>query len=524
MAHAKSCMIQGTMSNAGKSLLVAGLCRIFARRGYRVAPFKSQNMALNSGVTADGFEMGRAQIMQAEAAGTHPDVRMNPILLKPTSNTGSQVIVMGQPIDTMQAKEYYAFKHTLRKTVREAYDQLASEYDLIFLEGAGSPAEINLKDDDLVNMGMAKMAQAPVLLAGDIDPGGVFAQLYGTIKLLDADEQRYVKGFIVNKFRGDVDILRPGLAPLEKLCGVPCLGVVPYMQLDIDDEDSLAMRLSQAGRHGAAAAAREGAEAATETGNSESRFLDVAVIRLAHLSNFTDFNALERHEAIALRYVSQPQQLGRPDLVILPGTKNTMGDMRWLHESGMARCIQALAQSGTYVLGICGGYQMLGALLSDPDGVEDGGELAGLGLLPLQTVFTADKRLTQTTATVLPLEGPYHALSGKELQGYEIHMGETHPVSGASCPAVMQLHTDPPRLDGGVAGSVLGTYLHGFFDAPQVVDAFVELLAHARGLEWSAAPQADAWNYKQRQYDLLADGMEAALDMDALERIIQAGV
>ena len=309
MAKAKAIMVQGTMSNAGKSLIVAGLCRIFARDGYKVAPFKGQNMALNSAVTQDGLEMGRAQVMQAEAAGIDPDVRMNPILLKPTSDMGSQVIVLGEVLDTMKAADYYAYKANLKSSVQDAFDSLSQDFDIVVIEGAGSPAEINLKTDDLANMGMAKMAQAPVLLVGDIDPGGVFAQLYGTMELLDEDERAMVKGLVINKFRGDVEILRPGLAPLEEMCGVPVVGVVPYTKLDLDDEDSLATRLNQ---------------------HSSEGVLDVAVIRIPHLSNFTDFNAIERHPMMALRYVDKAVELGRPDLVVLPGTKNTLDDLAWL--------------------------------------------------------------------------------------------------------------------------------------------------------------------------------------------------
>ena len=300
---AKAIMIQGTMSNAGKSVLTAGLCRIFKQDGYSVAPFKSQNMALNSFITKEGLEMGRAQVMQAEAAGVEPSVRMNPILLKPNSDTGSQVIVNGEVLGDMRAADYFRYKKRLVPRIMEAYRSLAAEHDIIVLEGAGSPAEINLKSDDIVNMGMARLAGAPVLLAGDIDRGGVFASLYGTVALLEPEERSMVKGTIINKFRGDVEILRPGLSQLEALTSVPVLGVVPWLDLDLDDEDSLSSRFS---------ARRAGAP------------LDVAVVRLPRISNFTDFNALERHPAVGLRYVARAEELGRPDLVILPGTKSTL--------------------------------------------------------------------------------------------------------------------------------------------------------------------------------------------------------
>ncbi len=365
MKKAKSIMIQGTMSNAGKSLLCAGLCRVFHQDGYKVAPFKSQNMALNSFITKEGLEMGRAQVVQAEAAGVEPDVRMNPILLKPTSDVGSQVIVRGQVLSTMPAREYFAYKHKLTPSILEAYDSLAAENDIIVLEGAGSPAEINLKQQDIVNMGMARMAGAPVLLAGDIDRGGVFASLYGTVALLEEEERQRIRGLIVNKFRGDVEILRPGLSMLENLTRVPVVGVVPYLSVDIEEEDSLAARLD----------------------NETPALVDIAVIRLPRLSNFTDFAALERTQGVGVRYVSRAAQLGEPDLIILPGTKNTMGDLRWLRESGLEGAILKKESQGVPILGICGGYQMLGQVLRDPLGVEEGGSLRGLGLLPIETDF-----------------------------------------------------------------------------------------------------------------------------------------
>ena len=500
MAKAKAIMVQGTMSNAGKSLIVAGLCRIFARDGYKVAPFKGQNMALNSAVTQDGLEMGRAQVMQAEAAGIDPDVRMNPILLKPTSDMGSQVIVLGEVLDTMKAADYYAYKANLKSSVQDAFDSLSQDFDIVVIEGAGSPAEINLKTDDLANMGMAKMAQAPVLLVGDIDPGGVFAQLYGTMELLDEDERAMVKGLVINKFRGDVEILRPGLAPLEEMCGVPVVGVVPYTKLDLDDEDSLATRLNQ---------------------HSSEGVLDVAVIRIPHLSNFTDFNAIERHPMMALRYVDKAVELGRPDLVVLPGTKNTLDDLAWLKESGMARCIKALAAQKTPAIGICGGYQMLGEQLHDPYGVEEGGDAEGLGLLPMETTFTTEKRRTRITGKCLDLQGVFAPLSQLDLEGYEIHMGTTT----GSCPASVCLHQqDGDVTDGGQCGNVLGSYLHGFFDAPGICDALARALAQARGISLPELQHKTSQAFKEEQYDLLADTLAAALDMDQVYRILNEGV
>ena len=493
---AKAIMIQGTASNAGKSLLAAGLCRIFKQDGYKVAPFKSQNMALNSAITPDGLEMGRAQVMQAEAAGVAPDVRMNPILLKPTSDVGSQVIVNGIPRGTMKAGDYFKYKKNLIPDVMEAYSSLAEEYDIIVIEGAGSPAEINLKEDDLVNMGMARMAKAPVLLCGDIDRGGVFASLYGTVKLLDQDEQNMIKGLIINKFRGDVEILRPGLTQLEELAGKPVLGVVPMLEVDVDDEDSLSARLSKSGKVG---------------------LVDVAVIRLPRLSNFTDFNPLERMEEVSLRYVGSVGELGHPDLIILPGTKNTMDDLRWLRQSGLEGAILKHAAKGGAVIGICGGYQMLGNTVSDPDGVEGGGTLAGLGLLPSETVFQGEKTRTRVTGTFTQAGGIFAPLAGVAFEGYEIHMGRTE---SAAAPLVQfATQTGEEHTDGLSNGNVWGCYVHGIFDKAGVAEALVNALMKAKGLEGQAA-SVDWQEYAQRQYDKLADGLRASLDMERIYRIL----
>ena len=382
---ARCIMVQGTMSGAGKSLLVTALCRIFRQDGLRVAPFKSQNMALNSFVTRDGLEMGRAQAAQAEAAGLEPDVRMNPILLKPSSDTGSQVIVLGEVRGQYAARDYFRQKRSLIPMIREAYESLAAENDVIVLEGAGSPVEINLKKDDIVNMGLAELVNAPVLLVGDIDRGGVFAQLYGTVALLEPQERARVVGTVINKFRGDVSLLQPGLETLESLTGVPVLGVVPYTQVEIDDEDSLSPRLQAA---------------------SARRAVDIAAIRLPRISNFTDLTALERHPALGVRYVDRPERLGKPDLVILPGTKSTLADLDWLRRTGLADAILRLAQQDVPVLGICGGYQMLGQRIADPDGVEAeaGAQVAGMGLLPTETVFRGEKRQTQVRGILSTVE------------------------------------------------------------------------------------------------------------------------
>ena len=498
---AKAIMVQGTASNAGKSLLAAALCRIFRQDGYRVAPFKSQNMALNSCITPEGLEMGRAQVMQAQAAGTTPSVRMNPILLKPTNDTGSQVIVNGVPRGTMKAADYFAYKKALVPDIMEAYHSLEEEYDIIVIEGAGSPAEINLQKDDIVNMGMARMAKAPVLLCGDIDRGGVFASLYGTIALLPPEEQKLIRGTIINKFRGDVEILRPGLVQLEQLTGKPVLGVVPMLDVDVDDEDSLSQRLEQR-------PAKKG-------------LIDIAVIRLPRLSNFTDFNALERMEEVTLRYVRSPKELSKPDLVILPGTKNTMDDLRWLRESGLETVILKHAAAGGAVVGICGGYQMLGRTVSDPEGVEGGGTLSGLGLLPTETVFLGEKTRTRVEGVFTTGSGLFAALSGVPFAGYEIHMGVT-TIDG---PTLVQIksQTGEEKADGCCAGNVWGSYVHGIFDRASCAEAVVNCLRRARGLEEDAT--AVDWEvYQQQQYDQLAAGVRASLDMQAVYDILERGV
>ena len=500
----RAIMIQGTMSNAGKSLLAGGLCRIFAQDGYRVAPFKAQNMALNSFITADGLEMGRAQVMQAEAAGIAPDVRMNPILLKPTNDTGSQIIVNGEVTGNMDAREYFARKRDLLPVVRDAYESLCAEYDIIVIEGAGSPAEINLKDDDVfVNMGMAKIAKAPVLLVGDIDRGGVFAQLIGTVDLLDPDERAYVKGLVVNKFRGDKTILEPGIRMLEERAGIPVVGVAPYLHVDIDDEDSLTERF---------AARREGG------------LLDIAVVRLARISNFTDLAALERIPGVSLRYVTRANELGEPDMIVLPGTKNTMGDLRALRENGMEAAVKKSAARGCVVFGICGGFQMLGESLSDPSCVEEGGEMAGMGLLPVRTVFEGDKVRTLVEGEALSSGGALSELSGTPVGGYEIHMGRTELREEARpFLKLTEARSGATKEDGAQAGNVYGTYLHGVFDSDRFTDGLVRALAAKKGVDWQGGP-VDTEHYKEEQYNKLAAGLREHLDMEQIYRILEAGM
>ena len=498
---AKSIMVQGTMSNAGKSLLVAGLCRVFAQDGLRVAPFKSQNMALNSSITASGDEMGRAQVVQAEAAGVPPEVAMNPILLKPTSDTGSQVIVNGQARQTMGAREYFAYKHELIPDIMSAYNDLASRFDVIVLEGAGSPAEVNLKDDDIVNMGMAKMASSPVLLVGDIDRGGVFAQLLGTLMLFDDDEKALCKGLVVNKFRGDKAILDPGLDILRERSGLPVVGVIPYTPLDIDDEDSLSDRLD---------VRRQGA------------LVDIAVIRLPKISNFTDFISLGAVEGVGVRYVQRASDLGEPDLIVLPGTKNTLADLKWIRESGIETVLMKRAAAGTPVFGVCGGYQMLGQEVSDPLGTEGGGTMRGLGLLPIRTVFEPEKHQVRSNGRIATVGGPLSALSGAAVEGYEIHMGATEVLDGAP---VCEFSSDGGfKPDGCWQGNVYGTYLHGVFDTTECAGALARSLFAMKGLDADNVQVVDMKAYKEEQYDKLAQVVRENMDMDLVYRILEEGV
>ena len=483
---AKAIMIQGTTSNAGKSLVAAGLCRVFMQDGYKVAPFKSQNMALNSFITDDGFEMGRAQVMQAEAAGIAPDVRMNPILLKPTSDQGSQVIVNGEVLGNMSAKDYFAHKLDLIPQIMTAYDSLAKDYDIIVIEGAGSPAEINLKAQDIVNMGMAKLAKSPVFIVGDIDRGGVFAALAGTMMLLEDDEKAMVKGTIINKFRGDVTILEPGLKSLEEIVHVPVVGVLPYLKIQVDDEDSLTEKFDR---------------------SQAVALIDIAVIRLPRISNFTDFNPFEYIEGVSLRYVGSVGELKNPDLIILPGTKNTMSDLLWLRQSGLESAILKHTANNLPVFGICGGYQMLGLTLKDPHSVEHGGEMSGLGLLDADTIFEEKKVRTRVEGTLSTVDGIFSELSNASYEGYEIHMGIT-----------------TNNQDIVNEGNIYGTYIHGIFDKDTISKTIIGALLKSKGLDDSDIKAFNITDFKNEQYDILADGIRNALDMEYVYRVLNEGV
>lgn len=480
-------MIQGTMSGVGKSLITAGLCRIFSREGFKVAPFKSQNMALNSYVTKDNLEIGRAQAVQARAAGVDADVRMNPILLKPTSDIGSQVILNGKPLANMSASKYFSSKAKLIPDILKAYKSLEDDFDLIVIEGAGSPAEINLKHEDIVNMGLAEMLDAPVLLVADIDPGGVFAQLYGTIKLLEENEQARIKGMIINKFRGDISILESGIGMLEEKTGKKLLGCIPYADVQIEEEDSLAKELSVF---------------------SKGSGTDIAVIKLPHMSNFTDFEPLGIMDNVSVRYVRNTKELSTPDLIIIPGTKSTIADLIRLRESGLEAAILKLnrEKNEVPVIGICGGFQMLGNSISDPLGVE--GEIPfvkGMGLLNMDTVFENEKITSQYEGILPELQGFFVGLSKLNVKGYEIHSGRSF-VGEEKAPIILS------------DGNVLGTYIHGFFDRFEIREALSLILGceskSQKGISWK--------EYEETQLDKLADILKENLDMDKIYKI--AGV
>lgn len=490
----KSIMMQGTGSHVGKSILVCALCRILKQDGYRVAPFKAQNMALNSFVTKDGKEIGRAQVAQAEASGIDPVVEMNPILLKPTGDCGSQVIIMGKPIGNMTAKEYYQKKAGFVSIIKDAYDKLRSKFDIIVIEGAGSPAEINLKDGDIVNMGMAEMASAPVLLVTDIDRGGAFAWIVGTLELLTASERNMVKGIVFNKFRGDKSILKPGLDMLESRVNKPVVGVIPYIHsLGIDDEDSVSLERSSD----------------NETNAIKNNHVDIVVIKLSRISNFTDFNMFTYEKDVRVRFVDNAENIGKPDLLIIPGTKNTIGDLTFLRERGIFGEIIELSRQGTMTIGICGGYQMLGKQINDPHHVESTRDsIQGLGLLETMTTFAREKQTYQIKAHMLEHENLFHV--NGEMVGYEIHMGETTYNGHNSVRSFARITERAGEmvdiLDGCVSsdGNVMGTYIHGIFDNDGFRTGLINYLRLKKGLKSSNECHVNSKSVKEHRYNELA--------------------
>ncbi|MBM3947257.1 MAG: cobyric acid synthase, partial [SAR202 cluster bacterium] len=468
---ARVIMVQGTASHVGKSVLVTALCRILRQDGFRVAPFKAQNMSNNSYVTPEGGEIGRAQAAQAEAAGVEPSVQMNPVLLKPEADSRSQVVLLGKPLVTASAREYYGMKTRLWEVVTRSLDSLRSRYDVVVVEGAGSPAEVNLRENDIVNMRVARHANAPVLLVADIDRGGVFASLIGTMDLLEPEERALVRGLVVNKFRGDPSLFTSGVAFLERRTGVPVAGVLPYYrEIRIPEEDSVALEQRPAPR---------------------PAVLDVAVVRLPRISNFDDVDPLAREPAVSLRYVESADELGSPDLVIIPGSKSTVADLDWLRRTGVAEGIEALARRGTAVIGICGGYQMLGRRILDPSGAESPvGESDGLGLLRVTTTFAVTKQTHRVRASVLPpsmgLLSGVDTPDACEVMGYEIHMGHTAREEDER-PAFRLLERSgapSEELDGAVSesGWVLGCYIHGLFHNGPLRGALVRTLCERKGV------------------------------------------
>ena len=491
MSRAKCIMVQGTMSGAGKSLLCAALCRIFAQDGLRAVPFKSQNMALNSFVTKDGLEMGRAQVVQAQAAGVEPDVRMNPILLKPSSDVGSQVIVNGEVRGQMKASEYFRTKRQLVPNILKAYDSLAEEADVIVIEGAGSPAEINLKSEDIVNMGLAEMVDAPVLLVGDIDRGGVFAQLYGTVELLEEKERRRIKGLVINKFRGDASLFEEGRNLLKELTGIPVVGVIPWFRdIKIEEEDSVALDM--------------------KNNTYKDGKINVAIILLKRMSNFTDFDVLEMDPRFNPYYTNNIDEIEKADIILLPGSKNTLSDLQSLRANGIAMAIIRAHKAGKKVIGICGGYQMMGVRLEDPESIEGNiPAIPGLGLLPQCTVIEQEKITRQSDFAFLP------SSENKDCKGYEIHMGRTTLLGDAPEQPVARL--EDGRTDGYYLNNrCWGSYMHGILDNPAVLDN----LAEGFDTETTTGP-FDYAAFKEEQYDKLAALVREHVDMEYIYNSIK---
>lgn len=480
----KVIMIQGTMSNVGKSIITAGLCRIFMQDGYKVAPFKSQNMALNSFITKDNLEMGRAQVMQAEAAGIEPNVAMNPILLKPTNDSTSQVIVNGKVIGNMAAREYFKYKVKLIPEILKAYKTLEENNDIIVIEGAGSPAEINLKENDIVNMGLAHLLDAPVILVGDIDRGGVFAQLLGTIQLLDNSEKNRIKGLIINKFRGDKSLLDSGIKTLEEQSRISVTGVLPFMKFFLEDEDSLSNRFE----------------------NHKNGIVNIGVIKFPHISNFTDMNVFEKIEGVSIHYINSIKSISSMDLIILPGSKNTIADLKWIRENGIENSIKKFSKHGI-IFGICGGYQMLGKAIHDPNKIENGGSICGMELLNIETTLQKKKIRTQITCDSEKISGPLKFLSSKKIEGYEIHMGQTKIINAKKFPC------------GASSKNIYGTYIHGFFDQGDIAFSLCNFIATQKGQKLTDS-NFDYKAFKETQYNLLADEMRKNLNMEAIYEII----
>ncbi len=513
--RAQVLMVQGTMSSVGKSLMVAALCRIFKQDGWRVAPFKAQNMALNSYATRDGREVGRAQAMQADAAGVEVTVEMNPVLLKPEADSFSQIVVLGKPWARLAAREYWTRRQELWGIVTAALDSLRAQYEIVVIEGAGSPVELNLRRGDLVNMAIAEYADAPVLLVGDIERGGIFAQLLGTLALLEENERARVRGLIVNKFRGDARLFDDGVKILEKRGGVPAFGVMPFLpDLRIADEDSVA--LDDLPRGGATLAV-------AQSGRGQAAPLQIVVIRLPHISNFDDFDPLRAEDDVVVRFIDRVQDLGQPDLIILPGTKTTIADLKFLRARGLAGSVAQHARAGTPVFGICGGYQMLGAQICDPQHVEsDDAKIDGLDLLPVTTTFAGEKLTARARGLIAAERGLFANARGAEISGYEIHMGVTTMIGDAD-PLLRVMARGDARVndsDGALAanGWIAGTYFHGLFDNDQLRATLLVNLAARKGARRAAE---GARFDRDAQYDRLAATARAHLDLEKIYQVMR---
>jgi adenosylcobyric acid synthase len=486
-------MIQGTASNVGKSIITTALCRLIYKKGYKVSPFKSQNMALNSYITKDGLEMGRAQVVQAEACGIAPQVYMNPILLKPTGNSKSQVIVNGKVLENMGSIGYSKYKNSLREKIMENYNFIRDNYDVSIIEGAGSPVEINMNKDDIVNMGMAKMANSPVILVADIDRGGVFASIVGTMTLFTEEERARVKGVIINKFRGDVKLLQSGLVQLEELIGVPVLGVVPYAELNIEDEDGITERFKKV---------------------NEDKDIKISVIKLKHMSNFTDMDAFNLYNDVSINYVTSPEELGDEDMIIIPGSKSTISDLLTLKENGIAEKITKLAKKGTIIFGICGGYQMLGEKIEDPKKIEgDIDEIPGLGLLELTTVMESSKNTLQYSGEILVGDGLFKGLSGSYINGYEIHQGVTNGNENG------KFLDGSGYINGVIKDNIIGCYIHGIFDNSEFTRGFLNNIRNKKGLD-SIDTTITFDQFKENEYDKLAKIVKESVDMKKIYNIM----
>lgn len=497
-------MIQGTSSSVGKSVLAAAFCRIFYQEGYLISPFKAQNMALNSFVTTSGGEMGRAQVVQAQAAGVEPEVRMNPILLKPSGPTGSQVVIMGKSQGNVTALRYHGeYQRMTWPYVTEALHGLLKEYEIVVIEGAGSPAEVNLKSNDIVNMRVAMEINSPVLLVTDIDRGGALASVVGTLELVEPAERAMIKGIIFNKFRGEIKLLQPALDFIEEKTGIPVVGVVPYFKIRIPDEDSVAIN-----------------EASEKPSVSLAEQLDVAVIRLPYISNFTDFDALQDEPDVSVRYVTDPANLGKPDFIIIPGSKNTLSDLSFLHESGLGTRIHTLCEDEIPVIGICGGYQMMGRLVNDPLHTESElEEVLGLGILPMVTEFYPQKHTVQSKGTILGNQGFLKACTGETVVGYEIHMGRTTTDDG-HLPLFNLTSNGESNLDGLQVGNAYGTYLHGIFDNDSLRTALLDWLWQRRGSQRPVEASLSQAALRELAFNELADLVRQNVNLERIRAIM----